>query len=69
MTPKENAKDLFNKFYMAIPSDEMGKCYKSSKQCALIAVDEILKAFRKDLPEIGLGKGYWGEVKQEIEKL
>ena len=41
----------------------------TAKQCALIAVHEIIKALRKDLPEIGLGKGYWFSVKQEIEKL
>ena len=39
------------------------------KQCALIAVEEIIKALRKDLPEIGLGKGYWYSVKQEIENI
>ena len=62
MTPKEKAKELFNKFYMAIPSDEMGKCYESSKQCALIAVNEILN-------EPDSSEGYWQEVKQELEKL
>jgi len=44
---------------------------KSAKQCALIAVDEILKAV--DNPdETYLMKhsvNYWKEVKQEIEKL
>ncbi len=62
MTPKEKAKELFNKFYMAIPGDEMGECYESSKQCALIAVNEILN-------EPDSSEGYWQEVKQEIEKL
>jgi hypothetical protein len=68
MTPKEKAKELFNKFYMAIPSDEMGKCYESSKQCALIAADELIELS-------GYTGGYYGwmdyyeEVKQEIEKL
>ena len=38
-------------------------------QSALISVDEIIKALRKGLPEVGLGKGYWYNVKQEIEKL
>ena len=41
----------------------------NAKICALIAVHEIIKALRKDLPEIGKGKGYWQEVKKEIEKL
>jgi len=50
--------------------DKMLHCYQghideyTAKQCALIAVDEILKA-------IGFSdnKFYWNEVKQEIEKL
>ena len=71
MTPKEKAKELFNKLYMAIPSDEMGKCDNAAKKCALIAVNEILKAV--DNPdETYLMKhsvNYWTEVKQEIEKL
>lgn len=69
-TPKEKAEELFQKFYnnygyYGIPVDAI----KNSKQCALIAVNEIIKALRKDLPKIGLGKGYWYDVKQEIEKL
>jgi len=32
MTPKEKARELRDKFYMAIPGDEMGECYESSKQ-------------------------------------
>jgi hypothetical protein len=42
-----------------------------SKQCALIAVDEILKAVNNP-DETYLMKhsvNYWTEVKQEIEKL
>ena len=71
MTPKEKAKELYDKFYMAIPSDEMGLCDEASRQCALIAVDEILS----ELTEIPYGLeylnrlNYWLEVKQEIEKL
>lgn len=62
MTPKEKAKELYDKFYMAIPSDEMGLCDEASRQCALIAVDEILNIGCIEVP-------YWTEVKQEIEKL
>ena len=64
MTPKEKAKELFNKLYMAIPSDEMGKCDNAAKQCALIAVDEVLSVcwYKKDME-------YWDEVKQEIDAL
>ena len=66
MTPKEKAKDLLNKYY----SD---KCFNgnyaedyNAKQCALIAVDEILKA----VTTIADKKyDYFIKVKQEIEKL
>jgi hypothetical protein len=37
----------------------------AAKQCALIAVDEILNAHLFDLDE----KEYWQQVKTEIEKL
>jgi hypothetical protein len=36
------------------------------KQCAIVAVDEILKA-GKDVDEFA--NNYWLQVKQEIEKL
>ena len=79
MTPKEKAKELFNKLYMAIPSDEMGKCDNAAKQCALIAADELIKyhdefmdSVRYNLPSnivASIPYKYWDEVKQEIEKL
>jgi hypothetical protein len=55
MTPKEKAKELFDKF-------------GCSKQYALIAVDEILNN-NKILFEDVLNDQYWQEVKQEIELL
>ncbi len=64
MTPKEKAKELFDKMYNS--KDQLRKypmCFDTSKQCALIAVDEILKAVE------GKYDDYWIEVKQEIEKL
>jgi hypothetical protein len=65
MTPKEKAKDLLCNFY-AIQSDEYnyGINWKMAKQCALIAVNEILGYMGADR-----GYAFWQEVKQEIEKL
>jgi hypothetical protein len=84
MTPKEKAKELFDKYMK--PIDGLHKypmCFDTSKQCALIAVDEIINSN----PHIYIEKGgsdcrgdwsykeaqsnqlYWQEVKQEIEKL
>jgi hypothetical protein len=72
MTPKEKAKELYDKFYMAIPSDEMGLCDEAAKQCALIAVDEIIDSE----PQYEWSNDYWKnpndfwqEVKREIENL
>jgi hypothetical protein len=59
MTPKEKAKELVEKY--AIWS------WNEAKQCALIAVDEILKALPEDYQNDIWS--YWQEVKQEIEKL
>jgi hypothetical protein len=78
MTPKEKAKELVNKFrdinwLVETPYTSRYEWIQiqEAKQCALIAVDEILS----ELTEIPYGLeylnrlNYWLEVKQEIEKL
>jgi hypothetical protein len=81
MTPKEKAKELFDKFYQysneefedklnEYPGQVLSERRKirkvSSKQCTLIAVDEILDVLNViDNFEMI----YWEQVKQEIEKL
>ncbi len=69
MTPKEKADSLFRKMYevRTVAASDISKYF--AKQCALIAVDEIIKALRKSVGEVGMGTGYWSDVKQEIEKL
>ena len=74
MTPKEKAIELVNK-YMNINkvklSDYSVIYTPTAKQCALIAVDEVMYS----LSVIPYGMeylskiDYWQEVKQEIEKL
>lgn len=67
MTPQEKAKQLVEKFENGL----------TLKDCALIAVDEILELTKKptynpfDWNEITgfYYDEYWQEVKQEIEKL
>jgi hypothetical protein len=54
MTPKEKAKELVSKMRR---DNEMP--YQYVKQCALIAVDEILDDY----------EDYWQQVKQEIINL
>ena len=65
MTPKEKAKELVDKYYHLFSVElENTIDYREAKQCALIAVDEIL-----DNCENIFEAEYWQEVKQEIEKL
>lgn len=73
MTPKEKSKELFKNIYSKIFDIDNGanvmqdkKRFDAVKECALIAVDEILNPFRKLLPS---SRNYWEQVKQEIEAL
>jgi len=75
-TPNEKAEELVNKFRQnqfggcLICSDDFDDKYKSAKQCALIAVDEILSMYLcSGCQDCCVNTNYWQEVKQEIEKL
>jgi hypothetical protein len=70
MTPKEKAKQLVEKMIIYHSPDD--KDYEAAKDCALIAVDEILDlkhivTLRRNMHEMELD--FWDEVKQEIEAL
>ncbi len=72
MTPKEKSKELVEKYAYHLWID--GICdYEQAKQCALIAVDEIISHSRNTAMVYDLSfdesTSYWQEVKQEIEKL
>ena len=80
MTPKEKALQLYEKYSKG--KDEHGwflcEFDSCAKQCALIAVDEILENvdyFFKELENDNLPNKfddeieYWNEVKQEINNL
>ncbi len=70
MTPKEKAKQLVEKMIIYHSPDD--KDYEAAKDCALIAVDEILSDYKNYLLHENTeykGLMYWKEVKQEIEKL
>ena len=69
MTAKEKAEELIYQFAQIIPPSsyeayengvQINFDLENSKNCALIAVDELIKE---------TGSKYWYEVKQEIEKL
>ena len=66
MTPKEKAEILVDKYY-----EFHNINYECAKQCALIAVDEIIEAnpISFDEDENCIAKQWWKEVKTEIEKL
>ena len=73
MTPHEKAKDIYQKMFnnMPHPDETNAAVFIITKQCTLIAVDEILKAVN-DPDDTFLSKDgvdYWEEVKQEIEAL
>jgi len=71
MTPKEKAKELVDKYLtmentlniIDLPYLEM------SKQCALIAVDEIINNVLIGIDLVSTWGNYWNNVKNEIEKL
>ncbi len=75
MTPQEKAEELISKMWVyAIPNSDGS--WRNAKQCALIAVDEILNVLSQNeyLEDRGeycenRERLYWQEVKQEIEKL
>ena len=72
MTPKEKAEELYNKYAKTIITNESytwDDFSNATKQCALIAVDEILKAIDYESPRHEFTSVWWQEVKNEIERL
>jgi hypothetical protein len=74
MTPKEKAKELVTNIGKLIGKELKNGGFKYNieiaKQCALIAVEEILDSHYKLLSGVNTSiYKYWQEVKQEIELL
>ena len=86
MIPKEKAEELVDKFYQTTPNEyfvnePIGikgryKSWEQAKQCALIAVNEIIEFMEVDDFDSDTcywanhsKMQYWIEVKQEIENL
>ena len=79
MTPKEKAKELFDKYYIMFfnTDSELGSeilVSILSKDCSLIAVNEILNNMmfyeeKFDAVSPIHHRYYWEKVKSEIEKL
>jgi hypothetical protein len=83
MTPKEKAKELVDKYLRTYPiynnpTVVISYTHNEAKQCALIAVDELIKeAYFTDayIKSVFFTDGYydkqeyWQEIKKEIENL
>ena len=67
INPKEKAAELVNKFVQYTPAEE-GTEYPFAKQCALIAVKEIIDWYEYEYPGETFDY-YWEQVEQEIENL
>jgi hypothetical protein len=69
MEAKEKARELFDKYYLLLTdfseNSSIDSRRKYAKQCALIAVDEILDLLRI----LEKNNSYYSEVQQEIKKL
>jgi hypothetical protein len=63
MTPKEKAKELYNKYC------NMESWCDDAKECALIAVDEVISNIEPSvsMDVISARIKYWEQVKTEIE--
>jgi len=71
MTPKEKAENLLQLYLPYVQSSDYTEEIKNKcKQCALVAVEEIIKTLYEYHYDSESGAyEYWQEVKQEIEKL
>ena len=71
MTPKEKAKELVDKYFKGSDLLYHDLSWIQAKECALIAVDEILGAIKEIFETLDTieEKKYWQEVKQEIEEI
>jgi len=75
MTPVEKENELVNKMFNCdkfTDDTAMAMLYTHAKQCALIAVDEIINSNPHSNPlnsHLYSTMNYWNYVKDEIEKL
>lgn len=82
MTPEQKAKELIEKYYpltsgchsnVHVSTTTAHKMkYRKAKECALIAVDEIMEMLLKYAEDTHIGTvklPYWEEVKEHIIKM
>jgi len=69
MTPKEKAVELFDKYNRFDFNTIVNSTQRNyAKQCALIAVDEIINSVDEEHVS-DIFNEFWNEVKQEIQAL
>ena len=68
MTPKEKAEELFAKYTFLTILDMSDENFNQTKQCALVAVDEVLNE-ENHFIQTDAHFLYWEQVKQEIHNL
>ena len=66
MTPKEKAKELVKRMYAVHSNSASDITLYFDKQCALIAIEEIIK---EHYPQDAERCQYWLEVKHEVSLL
>ena len=72
MRPKEKANKIFSKMHNEVYESYGTEIGFISKQCALIAVGEMLNEYPSQVPKDSYEMErhlYWQEVKKELEKL
>ena len=83
LTPKEKARELRKEFYQPIFDIDNGvnvekdlERYNAATQCAIIAVNEIIKQWEyidtyiaNGMGKLNLNLKYWNEVKAELENI
>ncbi len=69
MTPREKANELYSKYDDLLNKDFMNPIVFDNqlKQCALIAVNELIYETQFEVPNIR--QRYWINVKKQIENL
>jgi len=65
MTPKEKAEFLFQKYLPYTYNETTEKIKKDTKQCCLIAVNELIE--QMEIEKIRQLYWYWKKVEKEIE--
>jgi len=74
MTPKEKADELIDKMYYIGRYDDKedynpAMAWERAKQCALIAVDEIINHHSQEQGLYRIDTYYWKQVKSELQSL